>query len=100
MVSQREGVAHLEIGQPDGLPPRAVLTAATAAVHDKNGYAPSTGTYALRSACAERLRTDYDLDVTASNIVITQGAAQAIEILLLALLDPGDEVLIPDPSWP
>ena len=53
----------------------------------------------LRSAVAEKLKRDNGLDYEMTDVIVTVGANQAVSIAMTALLDPGDEVLVPNPSW-
>ncbi len=88
---------HLEIGQPDIPPPPEVLTAADhAARTGHTGYAANGGLAQLRHALTGRCRPGVDPD----QVVVTNGGTQGIHLTLTALLNPGDEVLIPDPGWP
>jgi aspartate/methionine/tyrosine aminotransferase len=93
-------ISRLEIGEPGFPTPAHITRAAWDAVPRGVGYTPSTGTGELREALAARLRRVTGLDLTASRVVVTQGAVQALSALAEALLDPGDDLLVPDPSWP
>ena len=64
------------------------------------GYTQSFGIAALREAIVERLRRVAGLSYAADEIVIGQGGVQAMSVTFAALLDAGDEVLLPDPAWP
>ncbi len=90
---------HLEIGQPDIAPPPEVLAAADhAARAGHTGYAANGGLPRLRHALAAPRWRQSSVDT--DQVVITNGGTQGIHLALTALLDPGDEVLIPDPGWP
>ena len=94
-------VIHLEVGEPDFATPEHVVEAAHAAA--KNGftkYTPNAGLPGIRSAVAERYAQRLGDHVTPEWVVVTPGAIAAIASTFFALLDPGDEVLIPDPGWP
>lgn len=93
-------VARLEVGEPDSAPPGHVVEAAQLAAASGIGYTQSVGTQQLRSALADRVRRDYAMDVEEHNVIVTQGAVQAILMALTAVVGPGDEVLVPDPAWP
>lgn len=88
------------IGEPDFQPPPNAMAAMKKAAEDgKNKYGPINGIPALREAVARKLST-YDKNVTADNVVITVGASEGLRAAYGTFLDPGDEILIPDPGFP
>jgi aspartate/methionine/tyrosine aminotransferase len=91
--------ARLEIGEPDSLTPPHIVAAAQEAMTRRVGYVQSSGTLELRSAIVDRLH-GMGTDVSTSEIVVSQGAVQAIAAAFAVTLQPGDEVLVPDPGWP
>jgi len=94
-------VISLGVGEPDFTPPPHVLEAAKRAL-DKGltHYPPTTGILELREALAEKARHDYGLSYDPnSEILLTVGGTQAVFLALQALINPGDEVLIPDPGF-
>ncbi|MFM9880109.1 MAG: pyridoxal phosphate-dependent aminotransferase [Burkholderiaceae bacterium] len=92
---------HLNIGEPDFTAPPLVRDAAVRAVHDgRSQYTAATGLPALRERISDWYRTRFGVQVPASRIVITAGASAALQLVCLALVEPGDEVLMPDPSYP
>ena len=97
---EREGksVIHLEIGRPDFDTPQHIKDAASQALDD--GFVHYTSNYGdldLRNAIAEKLSRENGIQVAPDDeIIVTVGANEAILLTMLALLDPGDEVLIPD----
>lgn len=94
-------VIRLEVGQPDFPTPAHIVEAAVKAARDGlTGYTPNAGIPSLREAVAARVATRSGRPVTAENVCITSGAVMAIQLALLALIEPGDEVLLPDPGWP
>jgi len=94
-------IVHMEIGQPDFSAPRPVIDAAIAALgRDAMGYAASLGLPALRAAIARFYGDRYGVDVDPRRIIVTAGASGAFIITLGALVDPGDEILMPDPCYP
>jgi aspartate/methionine/tyrosine aminotransferase len=94
-------IIHMEIGQPDFPAPQPVIDAAIAALgRDPMGYAAALGLPALRSAIARFYGERYGVDVDPRRIIVTAGASGAFVITLGALVDPGDEVLMPDPCYP
>ncbi len=94
------GAINLSQGFPDFAGPSHVKQAAIAAIGaDHNQYAPSPGLPALRDAIAETYRASYGLDCSADHVTVTCGATEAICSTLLALIDPGDEVIIFEPAY-
>ncbi|MBT8250240.1 MAG: pyridoxal phosphate-dependent aminotransferase [Acidimicrobiia bacterium] len=88
-------------GQPNFPTPDHIVAAAAAASADpiNHLYSPSAGLPELREAVATKSMRDTDLEVSPSQVVITNGGKQAIFETFAALLDPGDEVLVPSPYW-
>ena len=87
-------------GEPDFETPDYIKAAGINAINEgKTKYTPAAGIPALRKAAADRLKADFDLDYDQSQIVIASGAKHNVFIALCALLNPGDEVIIPAPYW-
>ena len=100
---EREGrsIIHLELGEPDFHPAASVNNALKRAVDEgKDRYCPVAGVPALREAIANYLRDTRNLKVSPNNIVIAPGCKIALFMAMVALVDPGDEVLYPDPGFP
>ena len=96
-----ERMVFLNIGEPDFTAPALVQQAAVAAIHaGRSQYTDATGLPALRQALSDWYRQRFGLDVPARRIVITAGASAALQLACLALFEAGDEVLMPDPSYP
>ena len=94
-------VIQLSIGEPDFTAPEPVLERlARIAREGRTGYTPALGIWPLREALAARYRDRYGVAVDPSRIVITAGASAALMLACLTLIDPGDEVLLTDPSYP
>jgi len=94
-------VVHMEIGQPDFPAPQPVIDAAIAALQrEPMGYAPSLGLPALRTAIVRFYAERYGVQIDVERVLVTAGASGAFLITLGALIDPGDEVLMPDPCYP
>lgn len=97
---QGEEIISLSIGEPDFMTPPAAKEAAVKAIHDnKTKYDAAAGLLELRTAICKKLREENGLEYSEKNIVVSSGAKHAITNTLTALLDPGDEVLIPKPYW-
>ena len=100
---EREGrsVIHMGIGEPDFTAPPPVVAAAARAMADGQlQYTAATGLPALREAISLHYRQVYGLDVAPGRIIITAGASAALLLACAALVEPGSEVLMPDPSYP
>ncbi|ABL77491.1 pyridoxal phosphate-dependent aminotransferase [Thermofilum pendens] len=94
-------VVSFGIGQPDFQPPPHVISEAKKAMDEGfNGYGPSLGMPELREAIASFVSEEYGVDVKAEEVAVTVGAKSAIFMAMISLLEPGDEVIIPDPSYP
>jgi aspartate aminotransferase len=100
---EREGrsIIHLELGEPDFHPSAAVNDALKRALDEgKDRYCAVAGVLALRDAIATYLYDTRRVKVSPNNIVIAPGCKIALFMAMLALIDPGDEVLYPDPGFP
>lgn len=88
-------------GEPDFPTPDHIVEAAAAACRDvaNHRYSPAPGLPALRSAIADAALRDSGLDVDPSQVVVTNGGKQAVYEAFAAIVDPGDEVLLPTPYW-
>jgi len=93
-------VFDFSAGEPDFCAPTAVREAVAALVRDKPiGYTPVAGTPALREAIAHELAAYHGIAIKPTQVLVSCGAKHSIVNLLLATLDPGDEVVIPAPYW-
>jgi aspartate/methionine/tyrosine aminotransferase len=91
----------LNIGEPDFTAPPLVQAAAAQAIgNGQTHYTAATGLPELRERISYWYRSRFGFDVPASRIVVTAGASAALQLACLALIEPGDEVLMPDPSYP
>jgi len=91
----------LNIGEPDFTAPPRVQQAAERALRDgRTQYTPATGLPELRERISGWYAQRFGLDVPAQRIVVTAGASAALQLACLALIDEGDEILMPDPSYP
>ncbi len=87
-------------GDPDLPTPVHIVEATKAAIRDgRTAPTPVAGMPALREAIAAKLRVENGLDVEADNIIVTTGGQEALFLVMQALLDPGDEILVPDPRY-
>src|SRR3954449_1921523 len=88
-------------GEPDFPTPDPIVAAAIAACRDPkmHHYTPAGGLPELREAIASKTRRDSAYEVTAAQVLVTNGGKQAVYEAFATLLDPGDEVLLPAPYW-
>jgi aspartate/methionine/tyrosine aminotransferase len=94
-------MVFLNIGEPDFTAPPLVQEAATRAVHlGHTQYTQATGLGPLRERISDWYATRFGVNVPARRIVITAGASAALHLACLALIEAGDEILMPDPSYP
>ncbi len=100
LKAQGIDVISLSAGEPDFDTPVFIKNAAIEAIQKGfTKYTPVPGTVELRQAICRKLKRDQGLDYTPEQIVVGTGAKHAIFNVLFALLNPGDEVLIPSPYW-
>ncbi len=94
-------IIHLEIGRPDFNTPDHIVEAAVKALKEgKHHYCPNAGIPELRQAIAERIEHDHGLEFSPkSEVIVTNGVAEGVYLAVNALLNPGDQILIPDPAW-
>ena len=91
----------LNIGEPDFTAPPLVQQAAARVIHDGNTqYTQATGLQPLRERISDWYATRFQADVAPGRIIITAGASAALQLACLALIEAGDEILMPDPSYP
>jgi len=98
---QGRSIIHLELGEPDFHPAAPVVDAlrdAVAAGRDR--YCSTRGVPALREAIAEYLKRTRSVDATAEQVLVAPGCKMALSLAMMALIEPGDEVLYPDPGFP
>lgn len=100
LKAQGIDIINLSVGEPDFNTPDHIKEAAKTAI-DQNWsrYSPVPGYLDLREAICEKLKRENGLDYTPAQIVVANGAKQAVCNALLALVNPGDEVIIPAPYW-
>ena len=100
LKAQGVDIINMSVGEPDFNTPDAIKTAAKQAIDDNwSRYSPVPGYLDLREAICEKLRCENGLEYTPAQIVVGNGAKQAVCNTLLALINPGDEVIIPAPYW-
>ncbi len=101
LEKQGRSIIHLELGEPDFHPAAPVVDAVRAAVAEgRDRYVSPRGIPALREAIAAYLKRTRRLDVVAEQVLIAPGCKMALALAMMALIEPGDEVLYPDPGFP
>ncbi len=101
LESQGRSIIHLELGEPDFHPGTDVINAAKQALDSgKDRYCASAGILPLRNALSVYLRETRNIVVKPEDIVLAPGCKLALFMALMALIEPGDEVLYPDPGFP
>ena len=100
LIAQGKDIISLSLGEPDFNTPDFVKEAAKEGV-DQNysKYMPVPGYLDLREAISNKFKRDNGLDYNANQIVVSTGAKQSIMNVVMALVNPGDEVIIPIPYW-
>jgi aspartate/methionine/tyrosine aminotransferase len=94
-------IIHLEIGEPDYATPQNIIDAATRALNDgATHYTPASGIPSVREATARYVTARTGVPTAAANIVIVPGSKNILAFLLLAIIEAGDEVIVPDPGYP
>ncbi len=99
-AAKRQGihVYHLNIGQPDIKTPACGLEAMKAVDRSILEYSPSQGMLSLRAKMVSYY-AEYGIDLSPDEIIITTGGSEAVEFAYMACLDPGDEIIVTDPSY-
>ena len=100
MKAQGIDVINMSVGEPDFMTPDHVKEAGKKAIDDNfSKYSPVPGYPALRKAISEKLKKENNLDYSLSEIIVGTGGKQGVCNAVLALVNPGDEVIIPAPYW-
>jgi len=94
-------VVRFTVGEPDFDTPRPIVDEAIKALNNGDThYVGSDGRPSLREAVANKLRTENGIEAETKNVVITLGGKEPLQDAMLAVLDPGDELILHSPSWP
>jgi aspartate aminotransferase len=101
LEAQGKDVIHLEIGEPDFATPDNIVDAALSAVRGgATHYTPASGIMEVREATARYVGERTGTSPTAENVVLVPGSKNILLFALLSLIEPGDEVVVPDPGYP
>ena len=100
LTSQGNDIVNLSLGEPDFITPIHIRDAAKKAIDEGyTFYTPIAGFAELRKAISEKFRRENNLDFTPQQIVVSTGAKQSIANVVLSIVGPGEEVIIPMPYW-
>ena len=100
MKAQGIDVINMSVGEPDFNTPDHIKAAAKQAIDDNySKYSPVPGYPDLRKAIVAKLKNENDLDYTVNEVLVSNGAKQSVCNTVMALVNPGDEVIIPAPYW-
>ena len=100
MKAQGINVINMSVGEPDFMTPDYVKEAGKRAIDDNfSKYSPVPGYLSLRTAIANKLKRENNLNYSASEVIVGTGGKQVVCNTILALVNPGDEVIIPAPYW-
>src|SRR2546423_3342911 len=101
LEAEGRNIVHLEIGEPDFPTPPNIVEAAQRALRDGyTHYAPAGGLMPARQAVADWIRRWYEVDVKPEQVVMVPGSKNVLLFTMLALVENGDEVIVPDPGYP
>lgn len=101
-ASLYDDAINMSLGEPGFITPHQIIkVGADNLLEGKTKYTPNAGIFPLRSALAEKLVNENNIRCDpAENVMVTAGATQALMLIMLTLVNPGEEVVIPNPGWP
>lgn len=100
MKAEGQNVIGFAAGEPDFPTPDHIKEAAVQAIHDNyTKYTPASGAMELKQAVCDRMKADFGLDYKPNQVVVSSGAKHMAYLALRALVNPGDEVILPTPAW-
>jgi len=101
LEAQGKEIVHLEIGEPDFDTPQCVKAGALRALNsNETHYTHSLGLLELREAICEHYKAEYGVSIDPDQVLVTSGTSPAMLLIFSALLDQGDEVIVPEPYYP
>ncbi|MFQ6137207.1 MAG: pyridoxal phosphate-dependent aminotransferase [Candidatus Hydrothermarchaeales archaeon] len=99
-LAKAGGIINLGIGEPDfSIPPQSKAAIKEALDEDFTHYTPSKGIMELREALVKKLKSENGIISNVEEIIVTSGASEALALGILTIVDPGEEVIIPDPGF-
>lgn len=101
MSKEIDDVAFLSWAKPTSGAPGFIGQAASAAINDGlvDGYSVSLGLPELRQEIVRKLKRDNNIDAKVSQVIVTVGAIEGLAVSIMAAIDPGDEVILPSPTY-
>ena len=100
LQEQGRDIISLSLGEPDFVTPENIRESAKKAIDEGfTFYTPISGFADLRKAISEKFKNENQLDFAPDQIVVSTGAKQSIANIVLSLINPGDEVVVPAPYW-
>lgn len=100
LASMEEGVVSLGIGEPDFATPYNIKDMAMRAIElNFTHYTANSGLVELRERISKKLKRENGIDATTEEVLVTSGSSEGLDLAMRALLDPGDEILIPEPCY-
>jgi aminotransferase len=102
IAATMEDVISFAVGEPDFMTPQNIVDEAVRSLQrGETHYTPNAGILPLRKAIANRFKREYSLDIDpGAEVLVTAGGMEALDLSMMVLVDPGDEVIISDPHWP
>ena len=101
LEAEGRSIVHMEIGEPDFVTPRPVIDAGIRALQaGYTHYTPAVGLLPLRERITEFYRVQYGVDIDPQRVIVTPGASAALQLILAAVVNPGEQVLMADPGYP
>jgi aspartate/methionine/tyrosine aminotransferase len=101
LEAEGRSIIHMEIGEPDFVTPQPVIDAGIKALQSGyTHYTPAVGLQVLRERIAEFYRVRYSVDIDPQRVIVTPGASAALQLILAAVVNPGEQVLMADPGYP
>ncbi len=101
LVSKYPDAINLTVGEPNFETPKHIKQSAVKAIEDNmTKYSANAGLYELRQAIADKYTNEFGEPYSPENVMVTAGAMEAIFLTLMIIINPGDEIIVPDPAYP
>ncbi len=99
IASEDKNILSLSVGEPDFITPKPILDYAKTIIKKSTHYAPTQGIKELREAISKKLKKDNKIKADPENIIVTVGSQEAMFSSLMCILDPGEQVIVPNPCY-
>ena len=99
IAAEDKSIISLSVGEPDFITPKPLLSYAKTVIDKSTHYSPTSGIHELREAIVKKLKKDNKINLSPENIMVSCGSQQAIFTALLSTVDPGEQVIVPNPSY-